>query len=225
MKLPKVLSLSALKWIAMITMLIDHMAFILIIDADKNLKLLYIIGRLIGRLSFPLFCFALVEGYIHTSNLKKYLLRLVCFAMVAEPCYDLAFHGSYIYWNDQNVIWTLIIGILVMYAVDKYGKDIIAKGLIVALGAVLAWILRIDYLWFGVLLIAILYVLKDDKSWQTGLCSMLLLFQFTAVFSLIPMNMYKGTKGKSVKWLFYVFYPGHLLLLHWLSQLMIKGIL
>ena len=120
----KVLDLSALKWIALITMLIDHIAATMmphfdIVEQLFNIdtEFIYNVMRGIGRISFPIFCFCIVEGFIHTRNIKKYLIRLFIFAVITEPIYDLAFFGIPLYPGYQNVLWTFLIAILMLMAI------------------------------------------------------------------------------------------------------------
>ena len=84
------MSTFALKLIAIITMAIDHVTAVFI----PNNTEVYLVGRLIGRLAFPIFAFLLVEGFFHTSNIKKYLTRLGIFALISELPFDLAFYNS-----------------------------------------------------------------------------------------------------------------------------------
>lgn len=99
-----VLNGSTLKILAMVTMLIDHIgAAVLLrylldirshvasIDAYNQLVTLYQVLRGIGRIAFPIYCFLLVEGFQKTRNLKKYIMRLGIFAVIAEVPFDLCF--------------------------------------------------------------------------------------------------------------------------------------
>ena len=148
----KVLDLSALKWIALITMLIDHIAATMmqyfdIVEQLFNIdtEFIYNLMRGIGRISFPIFCFCIVEGFIHTRNIKKYLIRLFIFAVITEPIYDLAFFGIPLYLGYQNVLWTFLIAILMLMAIKKYDKNFIIRLFIILIFALIAWFLKTDY--------------------------------------------------------------------------------
>ena len=92
---------SALKCIAMASMLTDHIGYVLFPQ--------YLILRMIGRLAFPIYCFLLVEGAMHTGNIRKYEIRLLAFALISELPFDYAFYGG-IRWESQNVFLTLLFG-------------------------------------------------------------------------------------------------------------------
>lgn len=137
---------SVLKWVAIITMLIDHTAVILFYGwakfnhawgAGVAGKTFYFVLRGIGRLGFPLFCFLLVEGFFHTRSRWKYLLRLFCFALISEIPFDLAFQGTWkimhspdaSFWarlglefGSQNVFLTLSLGLLAVILWDALIK-------------------------------------------------------------------------------------------------------
>lgn len=129
---------STIKLIAIIAMLIDHTAAVILerimmregymlvmsntdlmpawIADHKLLYISYISMRLIGRFGFPIFCFLLVEGFLHTHNRIKYALRLFVFALVSEIPFDFAFRGKWLYTGYQNVFFTLFLGLLAMCA-------------------------------------------------------------------------------------------------------------
>lgn len=111
---------STLKLIAIITMIIDHTGAtivqkMLMINADNGLLFgMYTVMRSIGRISFPIFCFLLVEGYLHTRNVRKYAVRLAIFAIISDIPFDLALHNTPFNFGYQNVYFTLLIGLLTL---------------------------------------------------------------------------------------------------------------
>ena len=132
MKERKGISGSTLKIIAIITMLIDHIGAGVLgrllvvrgmneaadlnawIDANSTLVITYQMMRFVGRLAFPIFCFLLVEGFLHTRSAAKYAFRMLLFAVVSEIPFDLALKGAWYYPEKQNVYVTLLIGLLVL---------------------------------------------------------------------------------------------------------------
>lgn len=105
-----------LKWIALVTMFIDHTGAavverLLSETSPAWLTALYFALRIIGRLAFPIYCFLLAEGFAHTHSRPKYLARLAVFALVAEVPFDLATQGLVYYPGYQNVFFTLALGL------------------------------------------------------------------------------------------------------------------
>lgn len=130
------LSGCALKMIAVITMLVDHTAATIVermmnempawgpvtlenYDVWQNF---YMVLRGIGRMAFPIYCFLLVEGFYHTRNKAKYALRLFLFALISEVPFDMAFQESFFDSSDNNVFFTLLIGLLTIWAYDEVRK-------------------------------------------------------------------------------------------------------
>lgn len=202
------LSTFALKLFACVIMLIDHIGAILL----PNVIML----RIIGRLSFPIFCFLIVQGYIHTRDVKKYFIRLVLFALISEIPYDLAFFGR-VNFGQQNVFFTLALGLFVIIVIDRANK--IVSYIAFILACALAYILKTDYDLFGVLLIMMLYLVRGKKileaitvfATNVGLCVGIQRYASIAMF---PIALYNGKKGPSLKYFFYIFYPVHLLILY-----------
>ena len=100
-----------LKIIAIITMIIDHIGYVFLPVGTAY----YDIARAIGRISFPIFCFLIVQGFFHTRSHINYLIRLLIFALLSEIPFDLAFHKTLFYWNSQNVFITLALGLFAIF--------------------------------------------------------------------------------------------------------------
>ncbi len=217
-----------LKLIAIITMLIDHTGAVLV----PGNTMLNLIMRCIGRLSFPIFVFLLVEGFHHTKDVKKYLLRMGAFALISEIPFDLAFYGKVLEFNHQNIFFTLFLGLLCMYLMrevgKKFNKNIIIMiclnaFLMLAIGLI-AFILKTDYDYRGIILIVAFYLFRESKllrGFSLLFVSGYLLgyINILATASIIPISFYNGQKGKSIKYAFYIFYPAHLLILAGINRL------
>ncbi len=188
----------------------------------------------VGRMTFPIFAFMISEGFIHTSNLKKYILRLLAFAVISEIPFNLFYGGSWFYPYHQNVLFTLLLGLLAITLIDKARKDKTAKTIIktalilipICLGVFIGFP---DYGFWGFLTVVMFYLFRDFPfAWVLQLVAMvlmnLILFegqqipveflgktyeiatQGFAVFALIPIWLYGGRKGKSSKIMQYGFY-------------------
>lgn len=218
------LSGSTLKIIAIVTMLIDHTGAALL-ETSPNYHMNPIISdvnyvmRMIGRISFPIFCFLLVEGFLHTSNIKKYATRLLIFAFLSEIPFDLAFAHKIFDFSYQNVFFTLFIGLLTLIAIKHFETNQMMKVFAMLAGYLVATLLRTDYAGFGVVFILLLYFLHDNKLFRNIICSISLLWEYYAILAFIPISFYNGKRGIPMKYFFYLFYPVHLLLLYGVYQL------
>ena len=228
---------TALKTIACITMLVDHIgascieAGLLLPELETgevsggawNQISLYQLDRVLrftGRLAFPIFCFLLVEGFVHTHDVKKYVRRLFLFALISEVPFDLAFFRTPFALDHQNVYWTLALGVLAMALMQKFQDaegNIAWKGRLAALGcAVLAQLLQTDYGAIGVALIVALYLTRNNRKYQCIIGAVMMLFELTAPLAFVLIWFYNGQRGRCpqwVKWAFYGFYPVHLSIL------------
>ncbi|MDE6851687.1 MAG: conjugal transfer protein TraX [Lachnospiraceae bacterium] len=206
---------STVKFIAMVSMLVDHLAASGVVRMLYDSDGLYRLCRAVGRMAFPLFCFLLVEGHIHTKNQKRYLGRLFLFALLSEIPFDLAFYRRLCYLAGQNVYFTLFLGMLTLCGVERIRKSDNRQWIWVpmAAGMVTASLLHTDYGGFGVALILIFYWFRE-VPWKRNLVSGCACIGSPAAWAaLIPMQLYNGDRGVSWKYLFYLFYPLHLLLL------------
>lgn len=224
---------STLKIIACFIMLIDHTgAAILeryIIANNLYHGVLYQIDtvlRGVGRIAFPIFCFLLVQGLLHTSNRLKYFLSLLIFAFISEIPFDLALAGKPFDFSHQNVFFTLAIGLLVIWLwnylesaelkLSAFVKTLLQLGGAV-IGLAAGYFLKTDYNMFGVLTIIIMYATRIQYVLQALSGSLILTFmnlnEIYAFASIIPAYLYNGKRGMKLKYFFYLFYPVHLLLL------------
>ena len=229
---------NTLKLIACICMLIDHIGAAIILPVFQagvqkdifefeKLNMFYKAMRFIGRSAFPVFAFLLVEGFYHTKNRLRYALSLFIFAIISEYPYDLAFNkteGDFMY--SSNVMFSLFIGLLVIWAVDFFRKELSriafypASALVIAVGAYTAHVINCDYREFGIGVILIFYFFHFYEA-VSLLASYITLCgipnEFKAFPGFILLFFYNKKRGKDLgklKYLFYIFYPAHLLLLY-----------
>ncbi|MFR8549159.1 MAG: TraX family protein [Lachnospiraceae bacterium] len=228
---------STLKLIAIITMFIDHLGATVLrtvlgcqsVLEDPILRNtwgnIYNLSRDIGRLAFPIFCFLIVEGFLHTKNVKKYAGRLFLFALISELPFDLALKGSWYYPEKQNVYFTLLIGLLVIAGIARITKNgtknMFLSLLPLAAGMYLAFWIDTDYSYKGVFLIAVLYLLRYTRLYQCIGGAAAVSWELPAPLAFIPVYLYNGKRGRQMKYFFYWFYPVHLLLLHTIANYLI----
>ena len=225
-----------LKIIAIISMLCDHIG-IVFFGAGTPLTL-------IGRISFPIFAFQITQGYIHTKDIKNYILRLFIFACISQLPFYL-FNNIYSNEITLNIFFTLLLGIIAILAYDKIKNNIFSFSIIFFL-CVLSELAHTDYGAYGVTCIFLFYLFskfiideENSKSkvllYKLFMCISFIILTtikyslywfkypslseiyfkfFTFIcLSLIPITLYNGKQGPRLKYLFYIFYPLHLIMI------------
>lgn len=206
-----------LKLIGILTMLIDHIGYMLYPDI--------LVLRIIGRISFPIFAFQVGIGYVYTKNLFNYLKKLLIYGVIVQTIYSF-FYG----FNHINILITLFIGLLCIYLYDKKKYY-----LIILLCLVIYFFnkygINIDYGIYGVLTILTFYIFRYNKyKIFISLLLLTLLYSYfnnnfvqifsivSLIFIFIPMNV----NIKISNMFFYLFYPFHFLVLFILKKVLIK---
>ena len=216
-------------------MLLDHIAWILsqtYYDRPWNFALTCVF-RTLGRLTAPIMSWFLVQGYIHTSSKKRYAGRLLIFALISQIPFALVRSGQ-LWTNELNVIFTLLLSFLILCIIDSELDRFPKVLLVILLFALSAFG---DWAIFMPLMVLFFYLLKDKRRalviFYSILSLLVLLTDITllcirgyhwywelwqaGMFLFIPLLLlYKGESGSLHpfhKWIFYVFYPAHLLLL------------
>lgn len=223
---------STLKIFACVVMLIDHIGYIFFPKL--------IVFRIVGRLAFPLFAYFIAEGYRKSKNLTDYLGRLFLFAFISQLPFMYAFQTDKSY---LNVFFTLAMGLYALYNYDKNQKFYLV--IIIALACQL---MNTDYGAYGVLLVFVFNKYhKDFKSMAINAVFLTVVMQlaegmytyvttptaylyrsllFTlgiqplCMLSLILIKLYNGERGLKLKYLFYGFYPVHLIALGFIYNIL-----
>lgn len=228
----KPLNRMTLRYLALALMLLDHL-WATVVPGNEWMTHL-------GRLAFPIFAFQAAEGYYHTSNLKQYKKRLLLFALLSELPFNLMVGGSWLYPFHQNVMFTLLLGLLSIDAVERArvaqtrGRQLL--WLLAVVGyCVLGAVTMVDYGMYGVMTV-LLFAVSRYAGWPRvfQLAGMLLIHgclmrgqilligpweipeQALAVLALGLIWLYNGESGprtKGVQRFSYWFYPAHLLVL------------
>lgn len=190
----------------------------------------------IGRIAFPIYAFMLVEGYFHTKNLKKYMGRMLLFAILSEIPFNLAMGSSLFYPVHQNVLWSFLISLLLIHWNEKAKQTaklwlrLLVGGVSVLLGYVLGLLMMVDFYHGGILMVLVFYFFRQ-KKWWSYLAQLICLWyintellggytyelqffgktwyflrQGFALLALIPIWLYRGKQGYHSKWLQIVYY-------------------
>lgn len=214
------LSGSALKVIAMISMVIDHIALYLM----EHGTLLYETMRCVGRIAFPVFAFLIAEGFIHTRSRYRYFFILLGFAVISEIPWFLLNGAD----GTHNVMFTLALGVASLMVFENLLQRSLALGFLWTLGmAGLASWLGVDYEWRGSLIIVIFYLFNgygQSFPYSRGMqffCTFVLMIHYGgigAIMACMVLYLYNGKRGfikaYIVKYVFYMFYSIHLLMIY-----------
>ena len=215
-----------LKVLAMAFMLLDHLWATLI---PGSLWM-----NNVGRLAFPIFAFQIVEGYFHTRDFKQYASRLLIFALISELPFNLMMSGTPIDPFEQNVMFTLLEGLVLMKLLDRCRakRKTLLIGMIPVIliaGYMLGFITMVDYYGFGVITVLLFYLSRHRKfGWLIQLTGLYLInvilmggmefpvnlfgYEFfvsqqgLAILSLIPIWLYNGKQGPHNKAIQYACY-------------------
>jgi hypothetical protein len=242
-----------LKLIAMLAMLLDHTAKVLLKSGTLSpyvgmeLEILIRMTMLVlGRMAFPIFAWCTAVGCQHSKNPKKYLLRMLLFAVLSEIPFQLCFRET-LSLGCHNVIFTLLLAAAAIYGGAFLEEHRIIGGKILAAAAAvtLGWVLYTDYNAWGVALVLLIYYMPTEKgkiialatwvtvfqliwhgwngqtfSWLSGNGSAMLLYWIGGLLGVGLLAANNGQQGRTCKWLFYGFYPCHLLALYALTQVL-----
>lgn len=232
------LNSTALRLLAILFMLLDHLWATVV---PGNLWM-----TCVGRLAFPIFAFQLCEGYRHTGDFRRYCLRLLLFALLSEIPFNLFYAGSVLFPFHQNVMFTLLLGLLAIRQTDMLRREQGIKKkslraltllLIIAGGVVLFP----DYGLMGVMTVLCFFVFREHRLFQLAAMAVLNIFAFKG--QTIPVSLFgvaydfpiqgfallalpliwlyngeKGPGGKGLRLFWYIFYPLHMLALHFIQQ-------
>ena len=219
----QIFSGAQLKYIAFISMLIDHVNNALItplLDGSGFLLYLSNIFSVLGRIAFPIFVFFIVEGFYKTKNRKKYLLTLTVFGVITEVPFDMFTSKTFFnpYWN--NIMFTLALCLITIWIIDTLKGKIKSKVswytvsiIIVIFSGLSAMELSLDYDYHAVVAAYIFYIFYDKPLLGAGLGYLSIIKEFYSCLGFFMTLTYNGKRGKQYKWINYLFYPVHILIL------------
>lgn len=219
----QILSGAQLKYIAFISMLIDHTNNALITPMlNGKGALLYISNTfsIIGRIAFPIFMFFLIEGFFKTRSRKKYLASLLIFGLISEVPFDMFVSRTFFEPNWNNMMFTLSLCLGVIWLIDSLRAKLkntllwfITSLLVLGLSCFIAVELSLDYDYHAILVAYIFYIFRQKPIIGAGLGYISIIKELWSILGFGLTLTYNGERGRQNKWLNYAFYPVHLLIL------------
>lgn len=221
-----------LKLIAIIAMTIDHLTWAFFPGFQKVWWIVAL--HIIGRLTAPIMWFFIAEGCFYTHNKRKYLTRLFLFAVISHFAYDFAFGIPFFdlsagLLNRTSVMWSLFLAAVVIFATKIESIPTVWKYVII-FGAC---IISLPSDWSSIAVMAPFFLYQHrgnikrqaiDIVFWTAIYALVYFFaidkfygvlQMGTVLSVLFLSRYNGERGKwkGMKWLFYIYYPAHLVVI------------
>lgn len=190
-----------------------------VLSSDINTMLIAtvaVIGMLLASVAIPVYAKLLFEGWKHTKNQKLYIVKLLAVALVSEFFYDWLYSGTLVDMRQQNPVWALAIGAVMLAIFNQYCKPgaggVVLKLVITVAG--IAWVILLQsYVGVVTVLLILVYSLfEKKKNLCTGAGVVVSMLQFPAPFGMLLVHWYDGTKGNTNRLLFYILYPAQLAL-------------
>lgn len=220
----KILSGAQLKYIAFLSMLIDHTnkALIYPILNEGILQHISNLFDIIGRIAFPLFAFFVVEGFFKTKNRKKYLTNLLIFAVISEVPFDMFLTSTFFNMRANNVLFTLALSLITIWIIDILKDKLenkppilwyLVSVVVIIISCFISMQFGLDYEHHSIIIVYLFYIFYNKPV--VG-CALAYLSIITEVWSILGFGLvltYNGERGKQNKIINYWFYPVHLLIL------------
>lgn len=217
----QILNGAQLKYIAMFSMLLDHVNKALLYPNLNNSALLLLsdILDILGRIAYPIFLFFLVEGFFKTKNRAKYLGSLLVFAVISEVPFDLFSTRTFFEPNMNNILFTFAMVLSMLWVID-FLKTRLPKAvwyfvsiLIVAVMCLVSMLTSVDYEYHAILGGYFFYIFHRTYPLSIPFAFASMYKEPWALLGFAFTLTYNGERGKQNKWINYAFYPLHLFLL------------
>ena len=232
------LSQSTLKIIAIVTMIIDHLGYLILngklygfnevvynhvitLPEAQKWIILYNICRIIGRISFPIFAFLAIEALLRTTSVFNYIFRLLILAIVSEVPYDLMIYNRFMYLGDQNVVflYLMVVSFIAIHRRINAHPFFLVIMTIVAMA--ISYFANISYGPLGVIYMVYVYNMRFDKNLRTIGCAIIsFIMSFyknrygVGALSAILIHLYNGKKGNiKLGNIPYIIYPLHMIII------------
>lgn len=195
----------------------------LVVLMEERPQLSAVIGaagilRLLGGLAIPIFALLVTEGFLHTSNLKAYAVRVAILALAAECVYDYALTGRFFSLDMQNPVFSVLL-CLATLSILRLPEPLpaleknLCRILVILFAVIWAMFLHAEYGVEMVLLCAAFFLFRDSLALKTVFGVLISLLDPIGPFAFCGLFFYNGKREmKSPKLLWYGIYFAHLLL-------------
>ncbi len=176
---------------------------------------LAIMARAMQTCAVPLFAMLTVEGFLHTRDLKRYLLRVLGMAVLSEIPYNLLSGGSWLDVSSRNPAFGVALALGMLYVMGcLQGKKLLQAAIFLG-GLAWTWMLGIREGACLLILVEALWLLRDKPNFRTlggvgagVLCGAVSPYYLLCPMAFLAIHNYNGTKGDQSPWVIYLAYPG-----------------
>lgn len=187
-------------------------------DTAMIIATIALVLQAMETVAVPIFVFLLAEGFRHTSDWKKYFVRVAGLAVLTEIPFDLAVNGKVLEFTSQNPVIGLVLCMALLYFFRRFeGKKLICVVMALA-GLVWALMLRVDHGIPMILMVCVIHLFRNKRMFMgfsgmavAAICSASSIFYLLAPMGFLAIHFYNGEKGNSSRLVNYLFYPVTLL--------------
>ena len=187
-------------------------------DTAMAIATVALILQAVETVAVPIFVFLLAEGFRHTSDWKKYMLRVAGLAVLTEIPYDLAMNGKVLELGTQNPVFGLVLCMVILYLFERFSNKKMICVVMAVAGLMWAGMLKIDHGIPMVLMICVIRVFRNKHMFMgfsgmaaAALCAGISPFYLAAPMGFLAVHFYNGEKGEGSRVVNYLFYPVTLL--------------
>ena len=183
-------------------------------DTAMIVATIALVLQAVETVAVPIFVFLLAEGFIHTSDWKKYFARVACLAVLTEIPYDLAMNGKVLEFGTQNPVIGLVLCMVLLYLWKRFeGKKLLCVVMALA-GLAWALMLKVDHGIPMILMICVIHLFRNKRMFMgfsgmaaAALCTAISPFYIVAPMGFLTIHFYNGEEGESNRLVNYLFYP------------------
>ena len=192
-------------------------------DGAMGMVTLSLVLTAMESCAVPIFAFLMVEGFLHTSSYKNYLIRTAVLAIVSEVLYNVVMSGTVLDMGNRNPVWCVVLGLVLLglfrYVDEKMNGKKFIKFVMAVAGILWASMLRVEHGVFFMAMVLTLWVMRNKPQFRlfvgmgvAALCTAISPFYLAATMGFMAIHFFNGEKSESGKLINYAAYPAMLLI-------------